>query len=344
AQDPSVADEIIKRTAAGAAASDAGSDGDEDEDEEMQSVDSEPEQPTKAKAKAKAPTKKAQGGGRSRKPAVSKKRTNNSNSSASEDDDNDMATATPKRSRTSVGNKRSSNGGSPAGNGNGGGDGSYDSQRSRSPSVQRTSEHSDRHSSHSASKDDGKHGRSSKHTKGGSKTFQFLMQLRHRLQKTIIKGPVPDDLAPVNDVFKKLEDFDMTLELIQETKLGKVMRIIASSDKLGDAPEEKFDFKDRARRLAEKWRRLIVKRREGSAEPSAPESAQDRPGAEAQADANTAEDVTTSEPAASPHVNQDAAGVASASSKPEVASVESSGRPEAAPVPAGANGTAHDNS
>ncbi|KAJ1881749.1 hypothetical protein LPJ66_011267 [Kickxella alabastrina] len=50
------------------------------------------------------------------------------------------------------------------------------------------------------------------------------------------------------------------------------MRVIAGSDRLGDAPEEAFDIKGRARRLAEKWRRTIIKRRDGSTEPNAPES------------------------------------------------------------------------
>ncbi|KAJ2691025.1 hypothetical protein H4R19_006399, partial [Coemansia spiralis] len=117
--------------------------------------------------------------------------------------------------------------------------------------------------------EDAKAGRGAKAhpaAKSGSKTYQLLMHLRHKLQKTVIKGPIPEDLAPVNEVLRRLEDFDMSLDLIQETKLGKVMRIIAESERLKDAPEDRFDIKGRASRLADKWRQLIFKQRGESAE------------------------------------------------------------------------------
>ncbi|KAJ1815397.1 hypothetical protein LPJ75_002386 [Coemansia sp. RSA 2598] len=281
AVDPSIADRIIRRNAASARSSDS-EDEDENENEnqnedenadsdiEMQSADSDSHAPTRAKP-ATTGRRAQSNNGRTRKAPVSKKRASFSSSSSGED----AEAATPKRSRTSASREAEvSNSGSPVGSAR------RDSDDSRSASKE--SPHSSPHSGHPSpdhklgtGKDDGKHDRSSKahqSTKGRSRAFQLCMQLRHRLQKTIIKGSVPDDLSQVDEVFKKLEDFDMTLELIQETKMGKVMRIIANSDRLGSPPEEAFDIKGRASRLAEKWRQLVVRRREGSVEQAAPES------------------------------------------------------------------------
>ncbi|KAI8319395.1 hypothetical protein GQ54DRAFT_39826 [Martensiomyces pterosporus] len=354
AQDPSIADEIIKRSLSSAAA-DGDEDEDEDEDEEPEeeedeeedvgthSADSDSNQPTRAKPV----NRKAQSSSRSKKAAASKKRTNDDNSSS---EDDGAATATPKRSRTTANDEETSNGGSPAGNGRGGSDDSRneakDSPHSRSPSARHSPEHHDRQPGHAGSKDDPKHDRSGsgsskshQHLKNRSKTYQLLMQLRHRLQKTIIKGPLPDDLTPVHDVFRKLEEFDMTLELIQETKLGKVMRVIAGSDRLRDAPEEKFDIKGRARRLAEKWRRLIVKRREGSTEPTAPESPRSKPDGEGQVDSKAAGDSKAAEPASPPPASKET----ESSAEPGRATPATDPKrtnPEAVSAATGANGAA----
>ncbi|KAJ2595415.1 hypothetical protein H4R99_005363 [Coemansia sp. RSA 1722] len=279
AVDPSIADRIIRRNAASVPSSaseeedeeDNGNRNDDaDSDVEMKSAESDSHSPTRKRAAATG--RRAQSNnGRTRKTTAGNKRASFSSSSSGEDNE----AATPKRSRTGPSRDAGvSNSGSPVGSAR------RDSDDSRSASKE--SPHSSPHSGHpspdhksSATKDDSKHDRAGKAhqgTKPRSRAFQLCMQLRHRLQKTIIKGSIPDDLSQVDEVFKKLEDFDMTLELIQETKMGKVMRIIANSERLGSPPEEAFDIKGRASRLAEKWRQLVVRRREGSVEHAAPES------------------------------------------------------------------------
>ncbi|KAJ2856491.1 hypothetical protein GGI22_003800, partial [Coemansia erecta] len=276
AQDPMVAEAIIKRSMASASATD----NDDDDDVVMNSAESEVETTSKRRPAAKRDPRN----GRGRKGTISKKRTSigNGNGNGNSDDssgDEANATTTPKRSRTAARGRSASpeetpkssakrEGGTPQPD-------AKDSPHSGTPSRHDSPEHPGYKSGPSPSKDDSKSergGKGQQHGKNHGKPYYFLMQIRHKLQKTVIKCDAPDDLAPVDELFRKLEDFDMTLELIQETKLGKVMRIIASSDKIGSAPEEKFDIKGRARRLAEKWRRLITKLREGSAELATPES------------------------------------------------------------------------
>ncbi|KAJ2474334.1 hypothetical protein GGI02_000131 [Coemansia sp. RSA 2322] len=282
AQAPSIAEALIKRRAGDALASADNSNTGEDEDDsdkaasdsdgksdvEMRAAESDSRKSAKPKP---ASRRSANGSGRARQPRTSNKRASLSAASSDDDDDDAAVAATPKRSRTAAAREgREQNTASPSASTRRDSDDSRsmtkDSPRSVTPENKWSS---------GAGRDEAKSERSvsrvHQHNKSGSKAYQSLMQLRHRLQKTVIKGPLPIDLVPVHEVFRKLEDFDMTLELIQETKIGKVMRIIASSDRLGDAPEESFDIKGRAIRLADKWRTLIVKRRDGSAEPAAPE-------------------------------------------------------------------------
>ncbi|KAJ1661368.1 hypothetical protein GGF38_003681, partial [Coemansia sp. RSA 25] len=279
AQEPTIAEALMRRRAGNASASDdndrdEGSASNSDEgDVEMHSAESDA-QPA---AKPKAGGRRGANSGRERRPRAGNKRA--SIGAASSDEDDEPVAATPKRSRTAAREEREHNTASPSAGTRRDSDDSRSATKDSPRSV--TPEHK---SSAGASKDVAKDEHERKlleqEAKTKSKAYQTLMQLRHRLQKTIIKGPIPDDLTLVNDVFRKLEDYDMTLELIQETKLGKVMRIIAGLDKLGDAPEESFDIKGRAIRLADKWRMLIVKRRDGSAEPVAPEEQLSRKSAE----------------------------------------------------------------
>ncbi|KAJ2452933.1 hypothetical protein EV183_002602 [Coemansia sp. RSA 2336] len=277
AQDPKLAEEIIQRNLAAA--------GDDDEDEgetseeeqkngnedvEMKHEESE----SGHEMQPQAGKRNRSSNGRPRKVTAGSKRM--SMSSNSSNDDTAAAETSPKRSRTAADEKPASKSGSPdpaaPHESDDGRPAAKESPRSVTPSTRRSPEQT---SDKSPTKDDAKSNRSTKshqHLKNGGKRYQLLMQLRHKLQKTVIKGPIPDDLAPVGDVLRKLEDFDMTLELIQMTKLGKVMRIIAESDRLPEAQDDAFDIKGRAARLAEKWRQLILRLREGSAEPTAPDS------------------------------------------------------------------------
>ncbi|KAJ2556812.1 hypothetical protein EV175_001749 [Coemansia sp. RSA 1933] len=282
AQDPVLAEEIIRRSLASATATD-NEDEDDDDDVVMNSAESEVETTSRRRTAAKREPRN----GRGRKATISNKRTSTGNDSSG---DEANTTTTPKRSRTIAARRRSVSPEETPKRSSAKREGSTPqpdtkdtSPRSGTPSRHGSPEHFGYKSGGpSPSKDDAKSERGSKGTtttttqqqqgKNHGKPYYFLMQIRHKLQKTVIKCDAPKDLASVDELFRKLEDFDMTLELIQETKLGKVMRIIASSEKIGSAPEEKFDIKGRARRLAEKWRRLITKLREGSAELATPES------------------------------------------------------------------------
>ncbi|KAJ2805840.1 hypothetical protein H4R20_001937 [Coemansia guatemalensis] len=268
AQDPSIADEIIKRSAEGAESSeedeeDEGEDEDEvkderdaDNDVEMQSSESESSHTPQAKKQSRAKANN----GRSKQATAGRKRMSLSSNSSG---DGAVPETTPKRTRTTAKDESTPKNGSPNGSAR---------QERDSDDAQSTTRESPRSGSPKGDEKSSRGVKTHQSVKNPSKTYQFLMQLRHRLQKLVIKGPPPDDLTPVHEVLRKLEDFDMTLELIQDTKLGKVMRIIGGSDQLKDAPEERFDIKGRADRLAEKWRQLILKLREGSVEPTAPES------------------------------------------------------------------------
>ncbi|PIA17810.1 hypothetical protein COEREDRAFT_7007 [Coemansia reversa NRRL 1564] len=269
AQDPSIVDEIIKRGAEGAEASDEEKEEDEEEEEEdekeerdadndveMQSSESESSQIPQTKKQSRVKAKN----GRSKQATTGRKRMSLSSNSSG---DGTVPETTPKRSRTTAKEESIPKSGSPNGSAR---------QDRDSDDVQSTTRESPRSGSPRGDEKSSRGVKSHQSIKNPSKTYQFLMQLRHRLQKMLIKGPAPDDLSPVHEVLRKLEDFDMTLELIQDTKLGKVMRIIAGSEQLKNAPEEQFDIKGRADRLAEKWRQLILKLREGSVESVAPES------------------------------------------------------------------------
>ncbi|KAJ2845794.1 hypothetical protein IWW36_004640, partial [Coemansia brasiliensis] len=273
AQDPKLAEEIIQRSLADAAAEDETSEDEQKNgsgDVEMKHEGSESEH----EARPQTGRRNRSSNGRPRKTTTGSKRMSMS-SNSSNDDDTAAVETSPKRSRTAATEEHASKNGSPEPAPRESDDrrsAAKESPRSATPSARRSPEQA---SDKSPTKDDAKPGRSTKshqHLKNGGKTYQFLMQLRHKLQKTVIKGPIPDDLTPVSDVVRKLEDFDMTLELIQKTKLGKVMRIIAESERLPEAHNDLFDIKGRAARLAEKWRQLILRLREGSAEPTAPDS------------------------------------------------------------------------
>ncbi|KAJ1732941.1 hypothetical protein LPJ61_001802 [Coemansia biformis] len=291
AQNPSTVDEVIRRNAANAAAAASDND-DEDEDEDEDNGDDDDEgdareadsdgdvdMPSEDSDSNRAPTKgrPRASNARPKQPATSRKRMSLSTNSSGDDA---APEATPKRSRKARGTDAAPKNGSPGSSTKRDSDDAQsaarESPRSGPPSSRHSPERNGSKTMPGAGREEDE--RPSRGAKGhqtaksGSKTYQFLMHLRHKLQKTVIKGPVPEDLAPVNDVLRRLEDFEMNLELIQGTKLGKVMRIIAESDRLKDAPDERFDIKGRAGRLAEKWRQLIFKQRGDPAEHTAPES------------------------------------------------------------------------
>ncbi|PPQ95931.1 hypothetical protein CVT26_016152 [Gymnopilus dilepis] len=85
---------------------------------------------------------------------------------------------------------------------------------------------------------------------------------RHRLQKTFLSNkapPKPEAMAEVDQLFKTVETYDeMTIEQLQFSKIGKVMRHIAalSDDKMPPRDEE-FHFRTRAKSLVDKWHQIL---------------------------------------------------------------------------------------
>jgi len=68
------------------------------------------------------------------------------------------------------------------------------------------------------------------------------------------------DIQEMNAIFCHLEDFNITLDMLVETKVGKVMRRIAllQSDKLADNIDNQYRFRNRAGSLVEEWREVIA--------------------------------------------------------------------------------------
>ncbi|KAJ3561459.1 hypothetical protein NP233_g10179 [Leucocoprinus birnbaumii] len=84
---------------------------------------------------------------------------------------------------------------------------------------------------------------------------------RHKLQKTFLshKGlPKDEDMPSIDTLFTTVEQYDkITIEYLQFSKIGKVMRHIAvlPDDKVPRNAE--FKFKDRADALVKKWQQIL---------------------------------------------------------------------------------------
>ncbi|CAA7270272.1 unnamed protein product [Cyclocybe aegerita] len=84
---------------------------------------------------------------------------------------------------------------------------------------------------------------------------------RHRLQKTFLSNktvPRADSMSEIDELFTTVEKYEeMTIEQLQFSKIGKVMRHIAAQ------PEEKvprdgdFKFRARAKALVDKWHQIL---------------------------------------------------------------------------------------
>jgi len=57
-------------------------------------------------------------------------------------------------------------------------------------------------------------------------------------------------------IFKQLEDYEMTVNYLAFSKIGKVMRHIRNKDEI--PRQEEFRFQERARALIEQWLRLKI--------------------------------------------------------------------------------------
>ncbi|KAF8883068.1 hypothetical protein CPB84DRAFT_1817097 [Gymnopilus junonius] len=85
---------------------------------------------------------------------------------------------------------------------------------------------------------------------------------RHRLQKTFLSNkapPRPEAMAEVDQLFTTVETYgEMTIEQLQFSKIGKVMRHIAAlgDDKMPPRDDD-FHFRTRAKSLVDKWHQIL---------------------------------------------------------------------------------------
>lgn len=107
--------------------------------------------------------------------------------------------------------------------------------------------------------------RSSKRTKSSeddqdvkrAKTpYEILLGLRYRLQKIFLtqEGPRKEDFYRVDNLMKNLENFNVTFDLLKQTKVGKVIKKIAQL-KLEEEPAKVVD---RSSALLDKWRKMVA--------------------------------------------------------------------------------------
>lgn len=86
-----------------------------------------------------------------------------------------------------------------------------------------------------------------------------IKSLRHQLQKTFLNanGPPTDkDVEQGDALFKQLEADDVPIEYLTYSKIGKVMRHIASLEDGAIPREAEFGFRSRAGSLVSKWHRM----------------------------------------------------------------------------------------
>ncbi|KZV97640.1 Tudor/PWWP/MBT [Exidia glandulosa HHB12029] len=85
-----------------------------------------------------------------------------------------------------------------------------------------------------------------------------IKTVRHQLQKTFLsKGtPTEKDLEASDALFKELETTDIPVDYLGYSKIGKVMRHIASLDDSAIPREAEYGFKRRAGDLVSKWHKV----------------------------------------------------------------------------------------
>ncbi|KAF8149342.1 hypothetical protein B0H34DRAFT_785371 [Crassisporium funariophilum] len=95
---------------------------------------------------------------------------------------------------------------------------------------------------------------------------------RHKLQKTFLSAkivPKAETMPEIDALFTTVEDYDgMTIEQLQYSKIGKVMRHIAA---LGDTKiprDDEFKFRARAKDLVDKWHQILNANKPGNGSPT----------------------------------------------------------------------------
>lgn len=136
------------------------------------------------------------------------------------------------------------------------------SSRSRSASSRKRS----------AGEKDGNGKKPSKRSKRGDeerkeKTPQEkLMTLRHRLQRIFLSDEDhKDDYNKVNELMNRVENMDVTREMLMETKIAKVLKRITALD-LGEKPPA--NVQERSRNVLDKWQQFLTANAEQEAKPT----------------------------------------------------------------------------
>ncbi|CAG8574086.1 4595_t:CDS:2 [Paraglomus brasilianum] len=93
--------------------------------------------------------------------------------------------------------------------------------------------------------------RSGKTPKASTPT-EKLVHLRHKLQKLTLKDPVMDQVK-VDQLFGEVESFSITIPLLKESKMGKLMKKIAAKN----IDPDPYKIKDRCTDLMKKWKCLL---------------------------------------------------------------------------------------
>ncbi|KAI3657641.1 hypothetical protein MP638_001360 [Amoeboaphelidium occidentale] len=83
---------------------------------------------------------------------------------------------------------------------------------------------------------------------------EILLGLRHKLQRIFLGDTLKtEDFGKVNDLMEEVERFNVTFDLLRDTKIGKVIKRLSSMV----IENEPANVVERAAALLEKWRKLL---------------------------------------------------------------------------------------
>ncbi|CAG8465332.1 3134_t:CDS:2 [Ambispora leptoticha] len=80
-----------------------------------------------------------------------------------------------------------------------------------------------------------------------------LLHLRHKLQKLTLKEHI-EDMGKIDALFTEVEKFDINIELLKESKIGKLMKKIHSLH----LEDDRHNIKYRSGELIKKWKILLT--------------------------------------------------------------------------------------
>lgn len=99
---------------------------------------------------------------------------------------------------------------------------------------------------------------------------------RHKLQKTFLshnRSPRAEDMPSIDALFTTVESYDkITIEYLQFSKIGKVMRHIAVLSDAKVPRDAEFKFRERAEQLVKKWQQILNANKTNGAPISQPTS------------------------------------------------------------------------